>query len=170
MAKRLFGIFFFVFVLLLFLLMPNRYNGVAYWEQYDLSQWIIILGYILMILSFALGLVLIFHKFYKRGDVIISNDEILFNGVTYKVSNFRDFEVTLNTVKYKPKSNRTILTGGGNNWLKFRYDDKFYVIEFLVKNKADEEMLKSILSEWSELISFNIGKSREQFLIRLLDY
>jgi len=160
----------FIFGILMFLFLPGRYTRIAYWEKYDLPQWIGIFGYILMILTFVLILVLIFYKFYKRGNIIISNDEIWYNGLAYKITDIRDFEVALNPIKYKPQINRTIINGGANNWLKFRYENKSYELEFLLKNKEDEVVLETFLSEWLKVKNLCVCKSKEQSIIPLFDY
>ncbi|MCZ4696456.1 hypothetical protein DWB61_17490 [Ancylomarina euxinus] len=151
------------------LFLPGKYSGKIYIERFDVPSWCYLLGYFIILVIFCLSFYLLIAKWYNR-DMLKFEDRFLkYKTMDLFVSEINDLTIEEHPLKYKPKENRTIFNGGGNNWLRFEYRGKKYNIEYFLRNKEEEEELKGIFKKWQFITDIHYGVSKEQELLELYD-
>lgn len=160
-----------VFGVLAFLFLPGIHGSKPYFSRYDLPIFVEILSYVFTLIVLSLGIFFFSaNDFYIRGDIHFLNDKISYNNKDFLISSLIGLSVALDPLKYKPRNDRIIFNGGGNNWIKYRYGGKRYSVEFLLKSKDDEDLFMKIVKDWSNIQKdIKIGVSTENQLLSLFD-
>ncbi|MCW3808003.1 hypothetical protein [Plebeiibacterium marinum] len=166
------GFLLLVFVLLTacaILFIPGRYSNKAYIERFDAPTWLYGFGYTLIFFLIILGLYLSIAKWYKRDKLLFNEKRLRYKEEDFLVKEMQDIVFLRHPLKYKPKKNRTIFNGGGNNWLKFKYNGRKYSIEYFLTDKEEEEILNEIIKKWELVSDIDHGLAKEQDLLELYD-
>jgi len=152
-----------------FLFTTGRYASKPYIARYNPPSWVYMLGYITMFILFCMVLYLFFAQWYKRDKIHLTDNNITIRGKDFSIREMQDLAINEHPLKYKPKNNRTIFNGGGNNWIKFKYNGKKYKVEYFLPDSESEDCIKDIFDQWQSIVPIQYGVSADQDLLELYD-